>query len=86
MPTASPWTPTKEYLYIAETSTIRIMRFPVRADGTLGEGEQFGPHLGENSYPDGCSFDQSGNLWVTMPFRNAIGVHDTGGRLGSRAG
>lgn len=64
----------EEYLYIAETSTIRIMRFPVRADGTLGPREQFGPHLGENSYPDGCSFDQAGNLWVTMPFRNAIGV------------
>lgn len=64
----------EEYLYIAETSTICIMRFPVRADGTLGPREQFGPHLGENSYPDGCSFDQAGNLWVTMPFRNAIGV------------
>ena len=64
----------EEYLYIAETSAIRIMRFPVRADGTLGPREQYGPHLGDNSYPDGCSFDQAGNLWVTMPFRNAIGV------------
>lgn len=62
------------YLYVAETSTIRIMRFPLRPDGSLGPREQFGPPLGENAYPDGVSFDQAGNLWVTMPFRNAVGV------------
>lgn len=64
----------EEYLYVAETSMRRIVRYAIRADGSLGAREPFGPVLGENGYPDGASFDQAGNLWVTLPFRNAIGV------------
>ena len=51
------------YLYVAETMKARILRFPVRADGSLGEREVFGPDgLGLGGFVDGFSFDAEGNL------------------------
>lgn len=65
----------ERFLYVAETMGARILRFPVREDGSLGEREVFGPDpLGRACYPDGITFDVSGNLWVALPARNGVGV------------
>jgi gluconolactonase len=65
----------ERYLYVAETMKARILRFEVRADGSLGEREVFGPDgLGRGGFVDGFSFDAEGNLWVTTVVRNGLGV------------
>ena len=61
----------ERFVYVAESSAFRVTRFPIRADGTLGVREQYGPDLG--NAPDGIAFDEAGNLWVTLPMPNAIG-------------
>ena len=38
----------------------------------LSDGQQYGPDLG--TAPDGIAFDEAGNLWVTLPMPNTIGV------------
>jgi gluconolactonase len=65
----------ERYLYVAETMKARILRFPVRADGSLGEREVFGPDgLGLGGFVDGFTFDAEGNLWVATVVRNGLGV------------
>jgi gluconolactonase len=65
----------ERYLYVAETMKARILRFPVRADGSLGEREVFGPDgLGPGGFVDGFTFDAEGSLWVTTVVRNGLGV------------
>jgi sugar lactone lactonase YvrE len=61
----------ERFVYVAESSAFRVTRFPIRADGTLGTREQYGPDLG--TAPDGIAFDEAGNLWVTLPMPNTIG-------------
>lgn len=63
----------ERYLYAAETMKGRILRFPVQADGSLGEREVFGPDgLGLGAYVDGFAFDAEGNVWVTTVVRNGL--------------
>lgn len=64
------------HLYVAETMKARILRFPVAADGSLGEREVFGPDPlpGAAAFVDGFTFDAEGNLWVTNVVRNGLGV------------
>ena len=69
----------ERYVYVAETTAFRMMRFEINDDGSVGPGEQYGPELGKNGHPDGAAFDSEGNLWVTLPARNAIGVIDPAG-------
>jgi gluconolactonase len=65
----------ERWLYVAETMKARILRFPVLADGSLGEREVFGPDgLGLGAFVDGFSFDVDGNLWVTTVIRNGLGI------------
>jgi sugar lactone lactonase YvrE len=72
--------PDERYLYVAETMKARILRFPVAADGSLGEREVFGPDgLGPGAFVDGFTFDAEGNLWVTTVVRNGLGVLDREG-------
>lgn len=57
----------EEYLYAVETCGRRITRFRVGADGSLSGREIFGPSdFGPAGFPDGCTFDAYGNLWVTL--------------------
>jgi gluconolactonase len=57
----------EEYLYAVETCGRRITRFRVGADGALSGREIFGPSdFGPAGFPDGCTFDAYGNLWVTL--------------------
>lgn len=57
----------EEYLYAVETCGRCITRFRIGADGSLSDREIFGPSdFGPAGFPDGCTFDAYGNLWVTL--------------------
>ena len=61
----------EEYLYIVETTGMRITRMKAAPDGTLSEREVFGPaNLG--GLPDGIAFDAYGNLWGTLVMTDRI--------------
>jgi sugar lactone lactonase YvrE len=63
----------EEYLYIAETTGQRISRMKVGSDGSLSNGEVFGPSkLGRYGFPDGIAFDAFGNLWGTLVMADQI--------------
>jgi sugar lactone lactonase YvrE len=67
----------EKYLYVAETMAAKISRFPVNADGSLGEKETFGPEsLGDTASIDGFAFDSEGNVWVTTVLRNGLVIID----------
>lgn len=55
----------EEWLYVVESNVRRISRLRLRADGSLGEREVYGPSELEG-FPDGFAFDNFGNLWVTL--------------------
>jgi sugar lactone lactonase YvrE len=71
----------ERHLYVAETMRGRILRYPVREDGSLGEREVYGPDPlpGTAPFVDGFAFDAEGNVWVTTVVRNGIGVITPGG-------
>lgn len=70
------------HLYAVESLARRIVRFPVRADGSLGARETVGPaDLGYGAFPDGFAFDADGNIWLTLITRNAIAIIDRTGAL-----
>jgi gluconolactonase len=74
--------PAERYLYVAETMMRRILRYPIRAGGSLGEREVYGPpFLGRKGFPDGIAFDEEENLWVTFPLWNAVGYITPEGNL-----
>jgi len=64
----------ERFVYVAETMAFRVTRFPIRADGSLGPREAYGPDLGAEFAADGIAFDEVGNLWVVCPGANALGV------------
>jgi sugar lactone lactonase YvrE len=55
----------EEWMYVVESNARRISRLRVRADGSLGERETYGPQR-LTGFPDGFAFDAHGNLWVTL--------------------
>jgi sugar lactone lactonase YvrE len=70
------------YLYAVETLACRIVRFPIRADASLGAKELVGPEsLGRGAMPDGITFDSRGNIWVTVINQNGLFVIDGQGEL-----
>ena len=82
------------HLYVCQTFGRNVVRFPIRADGSLGPMEPYGPVLGEPAFPgatpeqrstfgatDGCGFDQEGNLWVTLVLANKIVAITPAGRV-----
>jgi gluconolactonase len=77
--------PDERHLYVCQTVGCDVVRLSLRADGTLGPRERYGPLLGgpaiENpsvaergtqGATDGCAFDQEGNLWVTLVRANKV--------------
>ena len=65
------------YLYGVETFGNRIVRFPIRMNGTLGAKEAVGPEsLGRDVAPDGITFDAYGNIWITVINQNGLYVID----------
>ena len=84
----------ESYLYVCQTMGRNVVRLPIRADGSLGSKEPYGPVLGERSFPnatpeqratfgatDGCGFDQEGNLWVTLVVANKVIAITPAGRV-----
>jgi sugar lactone lactonase YvrE len=55
--------PAGQFLYVIESQTKKILRYPVPADDELlGKAEGFFDLGGSGG--DGCAFDATGNLWV----------------------
>ena len=54
----------EEWLYIVETTAMKITRMRVAADGSLSDRETFGPES-HGAFIDGIAFDAHGNLWGT---------------------
>lgn len=74
--------PDGRHLYAAETLGGRIVRFPIRADGSLGAKETYGPEsLGRGALPDGFAFDPFGNLWIAIISDNGLYAIDRRGDL-----
>jgi gluconolactonase len=70
------------HLYAVETFGRRVVRFPLRRDGSLGVRESVGPDsLGSDVLPDGITFDAFGNLWITVINRNGLFVIDRHGEV-----
>jgi sugar lactone lactonase YvrE len=61
----------EEWLYAVETCGMRVTRFRVGADGTLGQRETYGPES-HGAMIDGIAFDSFGNLWGTHIFTDRI--------------
>ena len=58
-------------VFLAETYRMRILRYPIAADGAIGPGEVWAL-TGEPAGPDGMAFDAAGNLYS---------AHHSGGRV-----
>jgi len=54
----------EEWLYIVETTAMKITRMRVGQDGSLSGRETFGPQS-HGAFIDGIAFDAFGNLWGT---------------------
>jgi gluconolactonase len=70
-PNGLAFSPDEQYLYVTNWDTAKkvVMRYPVRADGTLGTGEVFFDMTaapGEEAL-DGLKVDTAGNLYVSGP-------------------
>ena len=63
--------PDGRWLYVNETFSRRLSRFPLRGDGSLGSKEvicEFGP----GTFPDGLAFDEAGHAWVVSIVSNRL--------------
>jgi gluconolactonase len=73
--------PDDKYLYLSAGTMSpdpKIMRYPVRADGSVGLGEVF-THGG--GIGDGMKTDRAGNLWSTGPVPGNVRITSPAGKL-----
>jgi sugar lactone lactonase YvrE len=63
--------PDGDHLYVNETFTRKLSRFPVRQDGSLGAKEVVAT-FGAGTYPDGLTFDAEGGVWITSIVSNRV--------------
>jgi len=54
--------PASKFLYVIESQSKKILRYPLQDGGKLGEASVFYDLGGSGG--DGCAFDAQGNLWV----------------------
>lgn len=72
-PNGIAFSPDEKILYVAQSDPKSAIwkKFPVKADGTLGNGEIFydaTANVGKlPGLPDGLKVDQKGNIWATGP-------------------
>jgi len=69
-PNGIAFSPDERYLYVNNSEPKKIwMRYPVKADGSLGKGELFFDATSETGVgaPDGMKVDTAGNIWSTGP-------------------
>jgi sugar lactone lactonase YvrE len=63
--------PDGDFLYVNETFTRKLSRFPVHTDGSLGPKEVVAT-FGAGTYPDGLTFDAEGGIWITSIVSNRV--------------
>jgi sugar lactone lactonase YvrE len=63
--------PTGQYLYTNETFAARLLRYPLRADGSLGAAETVAA-FDESNLFDGFTLDSAGGAWLTALVSNRI--------------
>lgn len=69
-PNGIVFSPDEHYLYVSNSEPNRFwMRYPVKADGTLGKGSVFydASSAPQKGNPDGMAVDVSGNLYSAGP-------------------
>lgn len=63
--------PSGRWLYVNETFSRRLSRFPIGPDGSLGP-KQVVTEFGVGIYPDGLVFDSEGFAWVVSIVSNSV--------------
>lgn len=63
--------PSGQWLYVNETFSKRLSRFPLRADGSLGNKEVV-TEFGAGVFPDGLAFDAEGTIWIVSIVSNSL--------------
>ncbi len=63
--------PDGRHLYVNETFSRRLSRYPLHEDGSLGAKEVV-TTFGHGTYPDGLAFDAEGNVWITSIVSNRV--------------
>ena len=66
-------------LYVAETETGRLLRYPVRPDGSLGRREALATLEGPPG-PDGMALDEAGRVYVALWGGGRVVVLEADGR------
>ena len=73
-PNGLAFSPDEKTLYVAQSDPEKAiwMKYPVKADGTLGEGKVLADSTADvkakkPGLPDGMKVDTKGNLWATGP-------------------
>jgi gluconolactonase len=61
----------EEWLYVVESTGMRISRLRVKPNGNLYGREVYGPSK-LSGFPDGFAFDDYGNLWATLIFTDQL--------------
>jgi gluconolactonase len=67
-------------VYLAETYRNRILRYPIAANGAIGEREHFADLPGEHG-PDGMAFDEAGNLYVAHYGGGKVAIFGSSGEM-----
>jgi SMP-30/Gluconolactonase/LRE-like region len=62
---------TGRWMYVNETFTRLLSRFPIRADGRLGD-KQVVTEFGPGTFPDGLALDMAGHVWVVSIVSNRV--------------
>lgn len=63
--------PSGRWLYVNETFTRRLSRFPLQENGELGP-KQVVTEFGAGTFPDGLTFDAEGHAWITSVVSNRV--------------
>lgn len=71
----------EEWLYVVETTALRISRLRVSPDGSLSAREIFGPSTLGPGFPDGITFDSAGNLWCAIAMADRLVALTPGGEV-----
>lgn len=69
-PNGIAFSPDEKYLYVNNSEPKKIwMRYPVKADGSIGKGELFFDATSDKGIgsPDGMKVDAAGNVWSAGP-------------------
>ena len=60
----------EDYLYVCQTTGCNVIRYPIKADGSLGEPEEYGPKLGFDNH------EVQDKRPLSLPLRSQLGLTD----------